>query len=172
MNKPKGAKALATYEKGSASEKGSKKSYYEEGALHAGMIAEAFKKLPKVKRTLYRGARMSPEEFRQTYSVGQQITYEAFVSQSTDQKTARNYANGDPTPDLPHNATASVYVIATVDNARDIRAISVYEGDLTEEELLVPPGTKLSVDSITDDPQHDPGYPTATEWKIVTLKQV
>src|SRR5260370_3845974 len=51
---------LKQYEEGLANEPGSKKSLYEEGALHAGMMAEAFKKLPKKTATLSRDPRMNP----------------------------------------------------------------------------------------------------------------
>ena len=45
-------------------------------------------------------------------------------------------------------------------------------GRAGEGELLLPPGTKLRVESIKDDTERDPGAPPAKEWKKVLLKQV
>jgi len=160
------------YLKGSASDAGSKKGLYEEGALHAGMIMEAFKKLPPTKASLYRGSRMNPADFEKAYAVGKEITYEAFVSQTTDPGVARKFANGEGDFPPPVDATTSVFVEASVTDARNVMALSIYSD---EKELLVPPGTTLRVEKIEDDTQRedgDPQAPKATAWKKVTLVQV
>src|SRR5262249_19735077 len=158
---------LKTYQGGKADEKGSKRGLYEEGALHAGMMTEAFKKLPKTTATLFRGARMSPQAFQKAYTVGQEITYEAFVSQTTAEHVARGFADGGGDFAPPDDATTSVFVQAFVTDARDVMALSVY-GD-GEKELLVPPGTKLRVEKIEDDAKREVGRPPAKQWKKVTL---
>ena len=162
--------ALKLYEEGGTKDKGSKKSLYEEGALHAGMMTEAFKKLPKKTGTLYRGARMNAKAFNEAYSKGKEITYEAFVSQSTSAVVARGFANGGGDFAPPDDATTSVFVEAQITDARDLMALSVYGSG--EAEWLLPPGTKLRVESINDDKQKDKGRPPAKAWKKVTLKQV
>ncbi len=159
-----------TYDEGLSADAGSKKNLYEEGALHAGMIVEAFKKLPKKIATLYRRARMTPKAFKAEYSQGKIIAYEAFVSQSTSEEVARNYARGGGDDKPPDDARTSVFVEAKVSDARDIMAISVY--DAGEGELLLPPGTTLRVVSIQDDTEQDPGTPMAKNWKKVLLEQV
>jgi len=161
---------LKKFNEGSAKEAGTKRSLYEEGALHAGMMAEAFKKLPRKSGTLYRGARMTPENFAQAYAKGKEVTYEAFASQSTSQQVARDFANGggDVTP--PDTATTSVFIEAQITDARDVQALSVY-GD-REKEWLLPPGTKLRVIDVQDDTQKEPGHPPARQWKKVFMKQV
>jgi hypothetical protein len=158
---------MKKYEEGK--DAGSKSSLYEEGSVHAGMIAEALKKLPKKTGTLYRGARMTPADFAKAYAPGQVITCEAFVSQSTSKDTARDFASGK-TGQPKDDATVSVFSIAKITDARDIMALSVV-GD-AEQELLLLPGAKLVVEKIEDDTDQQPGNPTATDWKIVHLKQI
>src|SRR5262249_41786060 len=62
-------------------EAGGKSKLYEEGALHAGMMMEAFKKMKKsgkmIEIDLYRGARMTQEMFAREYKVGNLIECEA-----------------------------------------------------------------------------------------------
>jgi len=162
--------AQKIFDKGLADEKGSKKSLYEEGALHAGMMAEAFKKLPKKSGTLYRGARVTPEDFAKDYSKGKEMTYEAFASQSTSKEVARGFANGGGDKVPPAEATTSVFIEAQITDARDLQALSVYGN--SEKEWLLPPGTKLRVEDVQDDSKRDAGKPPAKQWKKVIMKQV
>ncbi|MCE9661716.1 MAG: hypothetical protein K8R60_24595 [Burkholderiales bacterium] len=157
-------KALAEYE---ASKK---KSLQEEGSLHAGMVMEAFKKLPKKAGTLYRGARMNLQRFNSEYAVGKQIPVEAFISQSVSQDVARGFADGGGNVVLPPDATVSVFVEVDVHDARDISEMSIYGA--TEAEWLLPPGGKLVVDAIAEDPVKNAGHPAATVWKKVRMRQV
>ena len=157
-------KELAEYE---ASKK---KSLEEEGSLHAGMVMEAFKKLPKKTGTLYRGARMNLARFQSEYSVGKQIPVEAFMSQSTSRDVARGFADGQGNVKLADDATVSVFVECDVLDARDISEMSIYGAN--EAEWLLPPGGKLVVDSIGDDSVRNPGVPAATAWKKVRMRQV
>lgn len=157
-------KALAEYE---ASKK---KSLMEEGALHAGMVMEAFKKLPKKSGKLYRGARMNLQRFNSEYSVGKQIPVEAFMSQSVSEDVARGFADGGGNVQLAADATISVFVEVAVHDARDISEMSVYGA--SEAEWLLPPGGKLVVDTIVDDSVKNRGAPPATAWKKVRMRQV
>jgi hypothetical protein len=150
-----------------------KKSLSEEGSLHAGMMMEAFKKLPKKTGTLYRGARMNPARFNSEYAVGKEIPIEAFISQSVNDYVARGFANGVSNFPLPPDATVSVFVKVDVQDARDVSEISVLDG--AEAEWLLPPGGKLKVEKIEDDPVKDPGIdgaPRATAWHVVKMKQI
>lgn len=147
-----------------------KRSLKEEGALHAGMIMEAFKKLPKKSGTLYRGARMNLQRFNSEYAVGKQIPVEAFISQSVSKDVARGFADGGGNVQLGPDATVSVFVEVDVHDARDISEMSIYGA--TEAEWLLPPGGKLVVDRIEDDAVRNPGTPVATVWKKVRMRQV
>jgi hypothetical protein len=147
-----------------------KKSLMEEGALHAGMVMEAFKKLPKKSGTLYRGARMNLQRFNSEYSVGKQIPVEAFISQSVSKDVARGFADGGGNVKLAADATISVFVEVDVHDARDISEMSIYGAD--EAEWLLPPGGKLVVDTIGDDSVRNRGVPAATAWKKVRMRQV
>ena len=91
------------------------------------------------------------------------------MSQSTSKDTARDFASGK-TGQPKDDATVSVFSIAKITDARDIMALSVV-GD-AEQELLLLPGSKLVVEKIEDDTDQEPGNPTATDWKIVHLKQI
>ena len=157
-------KALAEYEQSK------KKSLEEEGALHAGMVMEAFKKLPKKKGTLYRGARMNLARFQSEYTVGKQMPIEAFMSQSVNKDVARGFADGQGNVKLADDATISVFVECAVLDARDISEMSIYGAN--EAEWLLPPGGKLVVDSIDDDSVRNAGVPKATAWKKVRMRQV
>ena len=122
---------------------------YEEGALHAGMLMEALKKLPKAEARIYRGRCMRPQDFAREYQVGKAFAYESFASTSTDEEVARAFSLGlNPQSSPPEDATVAVIVEAQVYDARDIEELSKAAG---EQERLVLPGSTLRVDSIEDD---------------------
>lgn len=128
-----------------------KKSMYEEGALHTGMIMEALKKLPKYNGPLYRGRRMSPGAFASQYAIGKTISFESLSSFSKDRARAKDFADrGDPNNPPPADATVSVLLEATIPTAKDIEALSLYP---IEKECLIPPGTELVVKSHQDTPK-------------------
>ena len=77
------------------------------------------------------------------------------------------HGGGDFAP--PDDATTSVFVEAQITDGRDLTELSVYGA--AEAEWLLPPGTKLIVESIQDDNKRGPGRPPAKEWKKVILKQ-
>jgi hypothetical protein len=147
-----------------------KRSLREEGGLHAGMIMEAFKKLPRKSGPLYRGARMNMARFHNDYQVGKKIPIEAFISQSVSPDVARSFAAGGGNVKLPDDSTVSVFVEVQVHDARDVSEISIYGAG--EAEWLLPPGGFLEVKSIEDDTTRNAGTPTATAWKKVKMEQV
>jgi hypothetical protein len=152
-------------------EKGQKRSLREEGSLHAGMVMEAFKKLPRKQGKLFRGARMNARRFASEYVVGTKIPIEAFQSQSVDPTVARRFANGGGDVKLPDDATVSVFVEAEVVDARDIQDLSIYGG--IEAEWLLPPGGYLVIEAIEDEKgERAVGNPPATAWKYVKMRQI
>jgi hypothetical protein len=155
---------------GSASDwKDKKRQMYEEGALHAGMMAEALKKLKTIQKTVFRGTRMTPDAFKSAYQVGSTLDYEAFVSTSTAESVSLGFAAGDQRTDP--KATVQVMVEAEIVDLRDIQKLSLIK---SENELLASPGTKLRVESIADEEsgKRAAGTPAATAWKRVKLKQL
>lgn len=146
------------------------KGMSEEGALHAGMLMQAFKKLPKKSGPLYRGARMNMQRFNSEYAVGKEIPIEAFISQSVSPDVARGFADGGGSFPPPQDATVSVFVEVQVQDARDISEMSIY--GQTEAEWLLPPGGKFVVDKIEEDSVKHDGAPKATAWKKVKMRQV
>ena len=144
-----------------------RKELYEEGALHAGVIMEAFKKLPKKAGTVYRGARMSEATFNSKFSLGSQMPVEAFLSQSTSAAKAEAFSRGSA--DTPPEQTVSVVAEVEVYDARDISEMSVTK---SENEWMLPPGGKLTVVRVEESAKKFPGTPPATAWKKVFMKQV
>jgi hypothetical protein len=153
-------------------EKHGKQTRYEEGSLHAGMIMEAFKKLPAEEKTLYRGARMTPARFQSEFEGKKTIEYEAFASKSEDKDKARGFANG--IDGAPADATVSVFIEALAYEARNIQKISLLKG---EKEFLLEAESIFDVVEIRDEPENSrhPGFypkaPIATAWKYIRLKQ-
>ena len=67
----------------------------EEGRLHAGVMMEGVKKLPKWKGLLYRGERVSPAEFKDRYAGRSKIEQLTFGSASKSFSVAQKFANGE-----------------------------------------------------------------------------
>ena len=175
-NRPKtGADKQKNFDTGGVSDKGSKKSYYEEGSLHAGMVMAALKKLPVKKGTVYRGSRCTEADFAKRYKVGDISTYEAFASTSTSRAVARHFANGAgmgaPVPN--DQRWVSVYEEAEIEDARDVMDFSIFA---SENEWLVLPGTKLKVVDIVDDPDgeqpEDMSIVRARKWKKIIMRSL
>jgi hypothetical protein len=148
--------------------------FLEEGSLHSGVAMMALEKLPPVVATVYRGARMTPKEFADAdYFKG--AAYHAFTSTSTDEDAALKFANGLECSDA--NKTISVMLVLHVNNARDIKDLSLVK---SEAELLLLPGTQLTTipKSTPDDYKLQPGdrkrvkgKPVATEWYRFEMTQ-
>jgi hypothetical protein len=144
------------------------KKMMAEGSTHAGVMMQGLAKLPAVKGKVYRGARMTSQEFQETYGSKTSITYGSFVSSSTDPVPARFYASGGGSKPPRPDQTVSVYAVFECTDARDIRFISEAQN---ENEWLLLPGATFAIDKISDDPNFDRSR-GATSGKIVHLKQV
>jgi hypothetical protein len=155
------------FEKGDKNTKGSKASLYEEGAMHAGMLHEALQKLKKDKKIyreadLFRGTRITPADLAKL-SVGSAYPFENFTSLSTDESVARRFAAGFGSTVAADRTVSVVFKVRL--KGWDIRNFSALGG---ENELLIEP-SQCKITAIEDDPEHAPGGPPATDWKIITL---
>ena len=118
----------------------------EEGAHLAALVNRALNKLPALKpTTVYRGARMSPQEFEKVYGrSGEKAGVTKYShSSTTNLETSQEYAarpaaQGRLNPDQ----TLSVLCMLNVKSARNIRDISMLP---TEDEVVVLTGTKFKV---------------------------
>lgn len=159
-----------TFEEGGKNTQGSKASLYEEGAMHAGMLMEALKKLKNDKSIyreadLFRGTRISPAEMSKL-TVGASYPFENFTSLSTDESVARQFATGFGSTVAADRTVSVVFKVRL--KAWDISKFSALP---KEAELLIEPST-CTITAIEDDadqPVGAEGAPPATAWKTLTL---
>lgn len=146
----------------------------QEGALHAGMLAQAASKLPKYTRPAFRGQRLSEDAFHDKFmgNRGKPMKYTAFSSASKSEAIARGYADGTAGDIRPRkDETVSVlYEIAMIDG-RDISALSAALSK-DEQEVLILPGAEMQVLSVIPVFTGPEGAPPATRWYRVKLQQV
>lgn len=142
----------------------------EDAVTHAGVAMQGLAKMPVMKGTVYRGARMNREEFAKEYGLRTQKVYRAFTSSTLDRKVCDLYARGGGERKPRADQTISVKCIFQVDNARDIQLLSDAGG---EKEWLLLPGATFKITKIEDDTEQVPGdIVPATSWKVVYLQQV
>jgi hypothetical protein len=162
--------AVRNFEHGSAQTKGSKASFYEEGATHAGFLAQALKKLKSnpaiyAEREIFRGARVS-EKTLAGMKAGGREDFENFTSTSTSESVARRFASGYGSTPIA-DCTVSVVYKAKI-KGWDVKTLSALGA---EDEMLVEP-TQCEIVDIIDDDEQVTGVPPATAWKIVLLAPV
>ena len=109
---------------------------YEEGGLHAGLIAEAFKKLPRWTGTTFRGFTMDNDYLGLTTQAW--YVEKAFWSTSEAASVARAFMGNFATP----TNTIAVLVEIDVTNGRDVARMSNVPAEL---EILLPPGSNYAI---------------------------
>ena len=145
------------------------KSLVEEGTLHAGVAMMGLQKLPAMSGPTYRGARMTEAEFQKKYEGQTSITFDAFTSSATQRHAAQDFANGGGDQAPRADQTTSVMATFVVNNARDIRDLSIYGAG--EEEWLLLPGATFAIGKITPMTTGPAGTPPAKKWYEVMLTQ-
>lgn len=146
-----------------------KKELYDKGSVHAAVLLQALKKLPKKAGKVYRGARMSESEFNSTYKMNDVTTVESFQSNSMTESVAEGFATGAASlSPLRDDQTLHVMCVMEVLEARDVNELSVAD----EKEWVLLPEAKLVVTDIktaTTGPRGN--FPFAKKWITVTMKQ-
>lgn len=146
------------------------KAFMEEGQLHAGVLAKAADKLPVWRGVCFRGARFAPDQVSSSFGVGKKLTYKTFTSTSQSKQAADKFASGKGGDTAPAaDRTASVLVILTIRNGRDIQQISAAAKG--EREILVLPGAEFTITSINEHKAGVEGTPPATHWYTITAMQ-
>jgi hypothetical protein len=146
------------------------KAFMEEGQLHAGVLAKAADKLPVWRGVCFRGARFAPDQVSTSFAVGKKLTYKTFASTSQSKQAADKFASGKGGDVAPAaDRTASVLVILTIRNGRDIQQISAAAKG--EREILVLPGAEFTITGINEHKTGVEGTPPATHWYTVTAIQ-
>jgi len=146
----------------------------EEGALHAGMLAQAAAKLPKYDKLAYRGKRMSEDKFDEQYlrNPGRLEPFGSFGSASRSEAVARGYADGTAgdVKAKPHETVSVLYEIQMT-NGRDISALSAALSK-NEEEVLILPGAVFKVTQVIPYYTGNVGKPAANFWYRIKLTQI
>jgi hypothetical protein len=146
----------------------------QEGALQAGMLAQAAAKLPKYTESAFRGKRMSMAAFKDRYikNPGQLETFASFSSASKSEAVAQGYADGTSGDVKPKpNETVSILYEITMTNGRDISALSAALSQ-NEEEVLILPGAAFKVTQSIPLMPGSLGKPEATLWYRIMLIQI
>lgn len=145
------------------------KKLKQEGALHAGAMMMALTKLPPMKATAYRGARVSQSEFNTKFGSGRDTVFTTFASTALEKFTAERFANGRGEVVPRADQTVRVFCILEVTNGRDLSKISVYGA--SEKEVLLLPGATFKISNMTEEKTGDEGRPPATRWVTIRLTQ-
>ena len=139
-----------------------KKTVVEEGTLHTGVALQGLLKLPVHTGRTYRGERrMDPD----LYKVGQVIAPLSLVSTSKALDRAEYFASWDSPAKYPVR-----FIFEYKDHGgRDIEVMST---NPQEHEVIVLPGTRFVVESITDlpIPALYAESKKGTRWRLVKLK--
>jgi hypothetical protein len=122
------------------SEKQRTDKYMEEGALTAGMMAEAMEILKPYKGTVYRGFGIDKAEL-ESIKTTQEYVFKNHTSTSKDPAQAQNFR---PNKDKP------IAVFATIVNHGG-RDISEYSKFKVEAEIVIPADTRFTVSGTTGD---------------------
>lgn len=160
---------------------GSARQVVEEGALHAGIVMEALKKLTPYKGKTYRGERITRDQFKKKYAKGTTFSFAAFASTSFDKSVSANFAHGLSGDNVP-TASQDVSVLQVLTNAggRDISALSMVP---EEKEVLLLPGSSFVVKAIAEingESEYsdqvrklkEQGFPLPKYWYLVQLVPV
>jgi hypothetical protein len=111
-----------------------KKQILDSAAAHAAVLRKAVPKLPAKSATVYRGQRMTKQEYAALLKKGK-VDIETFQSNSTGLATARSFAFLPPGTSPPAaDKTVCVITESAVRSGRDVGAISV---NPKEDELLI-----------------------------------
>jgi len=137
----------------------------QEGKRHAGVMMEGLNKLPPRNGTVYRGERMTVDEFAKVWKDRKTISYSSFASSSTRPEIAEGIAAGNFARE---GQTVSVLSRFAVKDARDLAPLSRVTD---ESEWLILPGTTFTIDKIAPAKTRPAGKPQATEWWEITLTQ-
>ena len=104
------------------------------------LLLDARGKLPAFKGVVWRGVR---EDLRSKFAKGAEIFWWAFSSMTKDVSTLRK-------PAFLGTEGVRTQFLIEVDAGVDLEHYSIYQGEASEAEVLLYPGTKLLVVDVTD----------------------
>jgi len=147
---------------------GTNEALFEEGTLHAGVAMQGLAKIAPYDKPVYRGASFPKASVK--LDVGQLISFNSFASASKLESKAEEFAYTSSRPSAqevsagaPPRDVGILYELHRP-NGRDVSAFSLAA---EEEEVVLLPGSKFKIDSVT--PISAPGGESAkgspiTEW--------
>jgi hypothetical protein len=152
--------------------RGEDKGYIEEGTLHAGVAMQGLAKIAPYDKPVYRGASFPKASVK--LDKGQLISFNSFASASKLKSKAEEFAYTSSRPsqqEVKDGAAArDVGILYELHrpNGRDVSAFSLAQ---QEEEVVLLPGSKFKIDSVT--PISAPAGESAkgspiTEWWYVS----
>lgn len=149
------------------------KPLMSQGEAHAAQFKQALDKLdPYAGGVAFRGERLTEAKFKAKYQRGAKIPFAAFASAAKVRTVAEGYAAGRlgdirPSVDQDVSYVAEVHV----KSARDISLLSAAKTKVSEEEIVILPGTTFTVVDVIPVQSQDPGTPPARLFYTVVLKE-
>ena len=141
---------LADQKKGSSDDwtRQDDRTLREEGSLHTGVAMQGLEKMEPYRGQTFRGARFSPQEFKNRFYMGKAMSFSSLASSSKDRDIALNFVFG-----LGAGATSDaaksvgVLTVITDSGGRDISDIALVQ---KEAEVLILPGSVFTVVGIEE----------------------
>lgn len=128
------------------------KTIMEEGGLHTAMAMQGLNKMERFKGETYRGARLTPEQFKEKFQSGKKTNFTTLTSSTFDKEIALDFVFGSGSGTKPRaEQSVAILSIFTDSGGVDISKIAMIKG---ESEVLILPGSWFAVTSLVE---IDPG---------------
>jgi len=120
----------------------------EEGSLHTAMALQGLKKMDPYKGETFRGARFTPEQFKDRFQIGKKTNFTTLTSSSFDKDVGLDFVFGTGSGTKPRKEqTVAVLSVFTDTGGVDISKIAMVKG---ESEVLILPGSWFAVMSVEE----------------------
>ena len=114
----------------------------QEANRHSDKAVEGLKKLPDIKREVYRGVGLTQQEFNDQYKPAATVTFPSFSSTSLNKAVSTGFAAREA-----QGGKVGLLLIMQVTKGKDIGDLSLYQ---EEKEVLLAPNATFKVDKIID----------------------
>lgn len=153
------------------------KTIMQEGSLHTAVAMQGLAKMERYEGESYRGARYTPEEFKDKFAVGGKTKFTTLASSSHSKDIALDFAHGTGTGTKPKpEQTVAVLSILTGSGGVDISNIAMIR---SEAEVLILPGSfkVISVEEVDGNVEYaswiqsarNDKQPLPTKWYVARL---
>lgn len=153
------------------------KTTMQEGSIHTAVAMQGLAKMERYEGESYRGARCTPEEFKDRFAVGGKTKFTTLASSSYSKDVALDFAHGTGTGTKPKpEQTVAVLSILTGGGGVDISNIAMIR---SEAEVLILPGSfkVISLEEVDGNVEYarwvnsarDTKQPLPTRWYVARL---